>query len=466
MEPTEPALARLLGDALARTPAAGIAASGETPVMAGALLETADGIATALRDAGLATREPVHVRITNRPADLAAFLGVWRAGGVAVPILADIRPETLARLEAATSARLAIAAGSISRIADAAPPRRPLLDGAALVIFTSGTTGEPKGVVIGHDRLAAKLDVLARLMALGPADRVVAPLQLTFIFGLWVAMLTLNAGARLVLMPRFSAERLAQEIDAGATVFAGVPSMLRTMLATHQPRGPRLRMILTGGEAYTPALARAIAGHWPGAGVYDLYGLTETGSCDFCLTPEAQQAGAGSLGSPTEGVAFRIAGTDGEAGELEIASPFGMLGYLDQPELTAASFRDGYLRSGDLARVRPDGRVALVGRLKELISRGGMKVAPLEIDNLLASHPDVAAALAFPVPDARLGEAIHAMVVPRDGAAVTGMELRAWIAARAERHKVPDVIHLCAALPTGATGKADRRAAAARVAKA
>src|SRR5262249_23665839 len=147
------------------------------------------------------------------------------------------------------------------------------------------------------------------------------------------------------------------------------------------------------------------------AAIYDLYGLTETGSCDFCLTPAGQPDGFGTIGRPTEGVAFRLA----PDGELQIRTPYGMLGYLDDPDLTQASFADGYSKTGALARVAASGNVALVGRAKDIVSRGGHKIAPLEIDNLLAEHPDVAAALCAGVPDERLGEVIHAVVVPRAG---------------------------------------------------
>src|SRR6185437_11874460 len=111
-------------------------------------------------------------------------------------------------------------------------------------------------------------------------------------------------------------------------------------------------------------------------------------------------------------------------GELQIRSPFGMLGYLDDPQLTAASFADGYFRTGDLARQDVQGYVALVGRAKDMVSRGGIKIAPLEVDNLLAEHPDVAAALCAGVPDERLGEVLHAVVVPRPGAALDAAALR------------------------------------------
>ena len=142
-----------------------------------------------------------------------------------------------------------------------------------------------------------------------------------------------------------------------------------------------------------------------------------------------------------------------------------MLGYLDDPDLTAASFSDGYLRTGDLARLRPDGRVEIVGRLKDIVARAGNKIAPAEIDALLSSHPDVAAALCAGVPDPRLGEAIHAVVVPKANAVLDPEGLRRWAAERIERYKVPDAIYVRDALPLGSTGKV-RRAGVAEIARA
>jgi acyl-CoA synthetase (AMP-forming)/AMP-acid ligase II len=133
-----------------------------------------------------------------------------------------------------------------------------------------------------------------------------------------------------------------------------------------------------------------------------------------------------------------------------------MLGYLDQEELTQASFEDGYFRTGDLARLRPDRFVELAGRSKDVISRGGNKIVPLEIDRLFASHPDVAAALTTGVPDPLLGERIHLLVVPQPGARLDQPALLAWASDKIEKFKLPDVIHFAAELPAGRTGKADR----------
>jgi acyl-CoA synthetase (AMP-forming)/AMP-acid ligase II len=299
----------------------------------------------------------------------------------------------------------------------------------------------------------------------GSETRLLLPLQITFIFGIWLALLTIGAGGRLTMMPKFTPAGVGEAFAAGVTTAAFVPTMLRALLA--DPRGiapaPGLRQLLTGGEPFGEALGSRIADALPQAGVFDLYGLTETGSCDFCLPPQDQRAGAGSIGKPTPGVTYGIMAEDGAevhdgvAGELQIRTPFGMLGYLDRSDLTAASFTDGWFRTGDLARRRTDGFVELVGRSKEIISRGGNKIAPLEIDRLFAAHPDVAAALTTGIPDPLLGESLHVMIVPRPGVRLEADALKIWAADRIEKFKLPDMVHFAPELPPGPTGKADRR---------
>jgi acyl-CoA synthetase (AMP-forming)/AMP-acid ligase II len=443
-----------------------------SPLVTGAD-ETLDGggvdalasrVAAALARRGARPWEPVHVEIGNRPSDLGALLGIWRAGTVAVPVHVSTPPPVLETLRATTKARFSIRGEAVEAIGERPPPERPLLRDAALIVFTSGSTGRPKGVAIGHERLAGKLEVLARLLSPRPGEVVLCPLQLTFIFGIWVSLLTLLAGARLRLMPKFAPDAVWRTLAEDGTVLAAVPTMLRT-LAAGGP-APAVRAVLTGGEPLDPALAAALRTALPGAGLYDLYGLTETGSCDLCLLPADQPDGLGAIGRPTENVAFRIVAEDGSAaaegspGELRIRTPYGMLGYLDDPGLTASSFSDGFFRTGDLARVRADGRVELVGRSKEMIVRRGNKISPLEIDRLFQSHPDVEAALSAGVPDLRLGETIHVVVVPREGAALDPQALSDWARDRIERYKLPDAVHVRGALPTGRTGKADRTAVA------
>jgi acyl-CoA synthetase (AMP-forming)/AMP-acid ligase II len=456
------ALAEILRDALKPAGCAIASTSGEAQ-QGDSLLALADRVRHALAKRHVAPHEPVHVSIGNRPSDLAALLGIWQAGAVAVPIHALAAASTIARVQRISRARFLIDSDRLDVIGEQPPPDRALLREAALVIFTSGSTGEPKGVVIGHRRLADKLSVLDHLLKIAPSDVVLSPLQLVFIFGLWVSLLTLMKGARLILVPKFAADAMAHGL-AEATVLAGVPSMFRTLLTYPGVAAPKLRTMLSGGEVLAPALAHAMARLAPAA-IHDLYGLTETGSCDFHLGPAGQPQGFGTIGHPTERVMFRIARDGdavaaGETGELQIRTPFGMLGYLDNPALTEASFEGGYFKTGDLARLTADGAVALIGRAKDIISRGGNKIAPLEIDNLLAEHPDIAAALCAGVADERLGEVIHAVIVTRAGASLDAAALRDWLLARTERFKVPDVFHFRDALPSGSSGKADRRAVA------
>jgi long-chain acyl-CoA synthetase len=428
------------------------------------LLSHAHRVAVLLSEANVESHEPVHLQISNHPADLGSMLGIWLAGAVAIPIHAGTVQATRDALATRTGARFFVNGSDLERLGDHVPAPRPLLSGAALVIFTSGTTGAPKGVVIGHDALATKIAVLKRLLGLRSDDIVLVPLQLNFVFGLWVCLLAVECGSRVVLIPKFSPEVARKCLDDGATVLGAVPTMLRTLFSGPAPKARRLRTILAGGEVMTPALNATISEVWPHAGIFDLYGSTETGSCDFCLAPEEQIAGRGSIGQPTHDVKFRIRKSDGrlagegEFGELEICSPYGMLGYLDDPELTRTSFNDGYFRTGDLARIRADRRTEIVGRTREIISKGGNKIAPLQIDNLLSAHPDVAVALCTGVPDERLGESIQAMVVLKPGAILTEPDLLRWASDKIERFKLPDAIHFCDTIPVGNTGKASRAA--------
>jgi acyl-CoA synthetase (AMP-forming)/AMP-acid ligase II len=325
-------------------------------------------------------------------------------------------------------------------------------------------------VVLSHRAFAGKLRAIDERLHLAEGARSLLVLQITFSYGVWFSLLTLLKGGTLFMRPKFEAAAvLSAMVEDGITEAAFVPTMLRGFLALPGSQGPRrdrlspdLRRLCTGGEPLPAALGRAMRDLFGGRGLVDIYGLTETCTCDFFVQTEEQDMLAGTIGRPSPGVAFRIMGGDGlpvapgEIGELQIRSPFVMNGYLDQPELTAAAFQDGFFRTGDLARQRPDGAVELVGRAKEIVSRGGNKIAPLEIDAVVCQHPAVAGALSTGLPDPLLGERLHLMVVPRAGAIIDEGELRAWLAARLERYKLPDGIHFADALPLGRTGKVDR----------
>jgi acyl-CoA synthetase (AMP-forming)/AMP-acid ligase II len=304
------ALSELLTAALARSRAHIAGPAGEVWRSA-AILALARRAAAALAARGVQAAEPVHVTIGNRPEDLGALLGVWVAGAVAVPVHRTVPAAAARRLRRKTRARFLLDAGELAAIGAAPPAARDLLAAAALVLFTSGSTGQPKGVVLGHAPFAGKLAVLSLLLELHPDDVVVVPLQLTFVFGLWVSLLALLAGARLLLVPRFAPEVVGDLLASGATVLAAVPSMLRILSAERAPAAPGLRAVFSGGEALGTSLARRVGATWPHAGLFDLYGSTETGSCDFCLRPADLPEGLGTIGRPTEQVAFRLSDENG-----------------------------------------------------------------------------------------------------------------------------------------------------------
>jgi long-chain acyl-CoA synthetase len=438
------------------------------------LTQAATAVEQALRDAGLSPDEPVLVPVANEPRDAAALIGAWLAGGVAVPVARHAPANAIEAVRKATGARFSVTNSAEERVAQIAekPPRpRPLLEGAALIVFTSGSTGQPKGVVLSHRAFAGKLAAIDSMLGFTPRTRSLLVLQITFVFGMWVLLLTLLKGGMARMQSRFEAAAVLSTLKAqGISDVALVPTMLRKILALEESvsrpliAGAALERILTGGEPFGRELNRQLKESMPNVHAVDIFGLTETCSSDFFVTAEEREPYAGTIGRPGPGIEFRICDTQNRelpvdaAGELQIRTPFVMNGYLDEPELTRAAFADGYFRTGDLARAREDGRVELAGRIKDIIIRGGANVSPLELDHLLAQHPDVAAALTAGVPDPMVGERIHALVVPRANASIGEKDLRQWVAGRIERFKWPDVYHFGRELPTGRTGKVDRGA--------
>jgi long-chain acyl-CoA synthetase len=460
----------LLFEACARFGAAPALDDAQSRLSYAELASAAQTVAESLRGQGINADEPVLVPISNAPENIVAFLGVWAAGGVVVPVSRDAPAAATETTRAATKARLMVRDASAVRLADHPPPQRPLLKDAAIIIFTSGSTGAPKGVVIGHDAFARKLLEIDSNLNFSAQTRSLLVLQITFIFGIWVTLLTLLKGGSVYMCQRFDAATLIDDLAAQRiTDAAFVPTMLRKLLATDAAVNSPLRATLaltrvhTGGEPFSPALGRRVADLFPAASITDIYGLTETASSDFFLNNPKSADFPSGIGRVSKSERFRIADAHGnevppgEAGELQILTPFIMNGYLDQPELTGSAFTAGYFRTGDMARLKPDGTPELVGRNKDLILRGGAKVSPLELDGVLAQHPAIAAALTVGVADDIAGERIHVLVVPR-AEPVDEKELRRWVAERVEAYKRPDVYHFGSELPLGRTGKVDRDA--------
>lgn len=416
----------------------------------------------ALLAAGLTRFEPVLVSIAGNAGDVAAILGVISAGGVAVPVHVKAHARTQDNARALSRARFHLHldrsdSGAVPRLetlCDTPPPPRKLLQGAGMITFTSGSTGQPKGVVLSLARMTAKFNAIGQSLDMPQGARVALPLQLIFSFGQWVAFLTLLRGGTVHMAERFDAAETAVAMaDGRLDYLAAVPTMLRML--PNDAATPRRFTILTGGETVDSELRARLFSAWPGVEIFSIYGLTESGTCDLFYRDRAGLGARDTMGFPAPGIAARL---DPATGELQLRTPFAMLGYLDMPEETAATLPDGWLRTGDLAEPLPDGAFRFTGRLKELINRGGNKVSPLEVESLFAAHPAVKAVLATGVADARLGEAIHLLVVPHAGEAPTPEALRDWAKGQTDRFKLPDRIHLGAELPLGQTGKADRSA--------
>ncbi len=394
-----------------------------------------------LAEQGIGGFRPHPVFVDNSPGDLIELLGTYRAGGVAVPIhRATPRPRVEALLARLTA--------------------DPMLDGASTIVFTSGTTGAPKAAVLSARRQAAKLEMIRRETGWRDGQRTLLALQLTFSFGQWVTWLTLLSGGTLVFPERLSVPEVARVLARGdVDRLPAVPTLLRGLL--ERPETAALPtwdgLVMAGGEVLPAGLGEKIRAAWPRTGIGDIYGLTETGTSDFFVDPEVYDAAAGSLGRPGRDIEVKIA----DDGELRIRSPYRMIGYLREPERTAQAFDgDGYFRTGDLAQARADGRIALVGRAKDLINRGGMKVAPLEVEAVLTAHPAVAGALVAGVPDPATGEAVIAVATLVPGCDADPERILAWAGERLERYKVPARLKVVSALPVGATGKGDRGAVA------
>lgn len=444
------------------------ALAGEPSLTYTEFLRAARAIAGALRQSGLERDEPLHVRVSNHPLDFVAFFGAWLAGGVVVPVHRSAPALAAAQIAERTRARFewdAAAAAPLRRLAGDAPPPREILAGGALIVFTSGSSGAPKGAVLSHRAFAGKLEANQSRLAFDAQDRTLLVLNITFSFGIWVALLTLLHGGRLQPVEKFVPAGFFGQLHAEATTrVAVVPTMMRALILDYPEaaltRPSALRTVMIGGESLGKGLGDTLRGLFAPADLIDIYGLTETSTSDFFLMPADAERYAGCIGRPAPGVRYRIRGDDGgtvapgQVGELCISSPFLMNGYLGQPELNPVD-AEGWLATGDLARERDPGVVEIVGRRKELIVRGGNKIAPQEIEFALSAHPKVAAALAVGRPDARLGQRIHALILPRD-ASLSVAELQSFLRERLDKFKQPDVFYFARELPAGRTGKADR----------
>ncbi|MFJ4687993.1 acyl-CoA synthetase [Streptomyces sp. NPDC088789] len=457
---------------------------GERALGYGGLAAAAGAVAVRVRGA-----RRVAVWATSELETAVAVVGVLGAGVTAVPlnprsgerelghILADSAPDAVLT---APGAQLPAALDGVPRIevdvrAEGPAPEDSADDSApALIVYTSGTTGPPKGAVLSRRAVSATLDALADAWQWTDADVLVHALPLFHVHGLVLGILgPLRRGGSVRHLGRFDTAGVARELGGGATMLFGVPTMYHR-IAEALPGDPALVKALAGarllvsGSAALPVHDHERIAAATGRRVIERYGMTET-LMNTSVRADGE-ARPGTVGVPLPGVELRLAGDDGvsvaafdgeSVGEIQLRGPNLFTEYLNRPDATADAFTaDGWFRTGDMAVRDPDGYVRIVGRkATDLIKSGGYKIGAGEIENALLEHPGVREAAVTGEPDPDLGERIVAWIVPADpGAPPADEELADYVARRLAPHKRPRVIRRLDALPRNDMGKILKRA--------
>jgi oxalate---CoA ligase len=491
----------LLQERAALTPdAAALLAPEREPLSYAGLLRQVTRLGRALAAQGVTHGDRVAVVLENGPEMAASFIGIASVATCA-PLnpaygarefehyLDDLRPRIVivgAGLE--SPVRTVAAARGIAivelepdiarpagvftlndrpRPAPSAEPGFAGPDDIALVLHTSGTTSRPKMVPLSNRNLCSSAATIARSLRLTAADRCLNVMPLFHIHGLIGAVLsTLSSGGSVVCLPGFRAPPFFDWLSTFApTWYTAVPTIHRDVLARAtqlpQPIGPTsLRFVRSCSAPMPPQLIADVEACF-GIPLVEAYGMTEASHQIACnpLPPGRRKPGSVGLPTGTEVTAMAEDGTllgPEQPGEIVVKGAGLTAGYAGNPEANAAAFADGWFRTGDQGHIDRDGYVFLTGRSKEIINRGGTKISPREIDDVLTAHPAVAAAVAFAVPNDRLGEEVGAAIVLRRGATADAQELRAFAAGRLSAFKVPRRIVFLDELPKGATGKLQR----------
>lgn len=427
--------------------------------------------------AGLAGRRRVAVWARSTPETCVVVVGALLAGVPVVPLNPKIGERELAHILADSAPDLVI---------DDELPSGPVVDlpepdgeAPALIVYTSGTTGPPKGVVLPRRALATNLDALAAAWAWTEDDVVVHGLPLFHVHGLGVGVIgPLRRGGTVRHLGSFSVAKAAEALGDGGTMLFGVPTMYHRIAAEpeHAEAFGKARLLVSGSAAL-PASVHERIERLTGRRVVERYGMTET-LMNTSVRADGDRR-PGTVGLPLDGVELRVVGGEpgggsggqsgdqaggqagghasDEPGEIEVRGPNLFLEYLNRPDATREAFRDGWFRTGDLAVVEPDGYVRIVGRrATDLIKSGGYKIGAGEIENALLEHPSVAEVAVTGEPDDDLGERVVAWVVA-NGEPPAAEVLSDHVARLLSPHKRPRVVRYVDALPRNDMGKVLKR---------
>jgi acyl-CoA synthetase (AMP-forming)/AMP-acid ligase II len=463
------------------------------------------GRAAALfRQLGVEPGDRIAICLENSAAYVEAFYGALAARAIAVPLSAQAPLPELTRALAHSGARgIVIArthadfAGIAARAANglvvaavgagentnpavlnwedgllaaaSIEPIAPEAAAAAAILYTSGTTGAPKGVTLSHGNLAANTRAILRYLRIGPDDAGLCVLPFHYAYGNSVLHTHLAAGARLVLENNLAyPHRIVECLGAEAiTGMFGVPSTWTLLLARtrlHAADLRALRYVTVAGGALPGEGLASLRRALPNARVFVMYGQTEVTARITWLPPERLDDKAGTAGIPVQGMQVEIrdeAGrtlASGEHGEIWTRGSSVMLGYWNNAEATAAALKDGWLRTGDMGHLDAEGFLTIAGRRSDMIKVGSHRVHPSEIEEVILQLDGAAEVAVTGAPDAVLGQVVKAVVVTRAGAALSGRAVQAHCRARLAPHKVPRVVEFVERLPRTASGKVRRSA--------
>lgn len=462
----------------------------------GQLYRRAAGVARGLGSLGVRPGEFVAALLPNTPEYFPIYFGIQAAGAVLVAVNPLFREEEIAHIlrDSAAAAifvperlypRVAASRGELPAlrqvvllgqgVSDTVPYAQLLAAGeefpdpgvdqeaVAACLYTSGTTGAPKGALLTHANLTFDVAAILQVVPLTERDCFLGVLPYFHSFAQMAnLLLPVAVGARTVVLEAFRPEAVLGAVaGSGVSVFAAVPAMFAALAAAGR-KLPTLRLCISGGAPLPPTVATAFREAF-GLELLEGDGPTETSPVAY-VTPPAGPVKPGSVGPPLPGVAVRIldeAGRElprGQVGEVAVHGPNVMLGYLNRPEETAQVLRDGWLRTGDLGYVDEDGYVFLVDRKKDLILVGGMNVYPREVEEVLLTHPAVAQAAVVGRMHPLRGETVRAVVVLRPGQTATAGELGAFCRRHLAAFKCPREVEFREELPLLPTGKVDRKA--------
>jgi len=406
-------------------------------------------IAGGLRAAGIARSDRVAIRYGNGVSWCLAFFGIQLAGATAVPVNTRFSDSEVEYVVSDSGSRFVFL------------PNDPLPDGPPVAVenldekeisaifYTSGTTGFPKGAMMTHENFLANVENCIRCTIL-PRDaslRGLVSVPLFHVTGCNSQFLVgTGLGSTVVIMPQFEVQSFLRTIvEERIDSLVSVPAIY--WLAIHQPNFREIdtsyiERLSYGGAPIAPDLVLRVMDAFPNARVSNGFGLTETAALSTLLPHEYARMRPETVGFPAPVVDVRLDDRemDGNVGELLIRGQNVVKGYWNKPEATAETFVDGWLRTGDMARIDPQGFVQIVDRKKDMVNRGGENVYCVEVENALAAHPCVFESAVMAVPDAVMGEKVGAVVVPKPGCSLDADELVEFAGEALADFKVPQYL--------------------------